>query len=123
MTDLHDKEKGKKIDEKEYIANLERALIFLCECYVSAKDMMASCRENDDGSGNNKYADLWFSFPLIQGSQNTFSIDKIAQLRTINHNREANTMTMEEIFQRMHKNRKTKRELSDEIRKVVEKNL
>lgn len=105
----------------KYIKELEKALIFMCESYVAAKDSLASCRENDDGQANNKYADLWFSFPVIQGSQNIWAIEKIASLRTERHNREANTISLEELFNEIHKGRFTKQELDKKLKKAINK--
>jgi len=112
-----------KINLDEYIKNLERALIFMCESYMASKDMIASCREDDNHEANEKYSDLWFNFPMIQGSQNLFAIQNIAELRTKLHNREANTMSFKQIFEQMHIGRKTKRELQDEMRETVSKSL
>ena len=109
---------SEKISDVDYIKELERALMFLCECYVKASDSVG-CRTDENGPSK-KYNDLWFNFPQIQGNAR-FAVDKIAELRTPLGNREENKMTMSDIFERMHNGRKTEREISDEIRKSVEK--
>jgi len=107
------------MEDKEYIRNLEIALIFMCECYSKAKEAVG-CREGKNNSASNKYSDLWFNFPMIQGSSNIFTIDKIGSLRTLLGNREENTISFDDIFNRIKIGRKTERELSDEVRKSVE---
>lgn len=96
--------KPQKIERgKKYTEELEKALIFLCECYVSARDSIA-CRELN-GQTDEKYADLWMKFPMVQGSQNIFAIENISSLRTKLGNREANTMSLQQIFEKMHEGR------------------
>ena len=58
---------------------------------------------------------------MVQGSHNIFAVDKIASLRTPLGNREANTISFDSLFMIMHEGRKTKRELSDRIIKLVNK--
>lgn len=106
--------------DTEYIKELERALIFLCESYQAAKEAV-QCRETTDGGASDKYTDLWFHFPIIQGNAG-MAVGWIATLRTQLGNREENKMSLAEIFERMHKTRKTLREIDNDIRRVVEKN-
>ena len=110
-----------KISQEEYIRNLEIALIFLCECYTKAEEAVG-CRETGNKSVSNKYSKLWFNFPMIQGSFNKFAISDIGSLRTILGNREENTMSFRDIFDKMHNGRITEREFSDRFRNHVNKN-
>ncbi len=109
----------KKITNKQYIRELELSLIFLCEAYQAAKEAV-QCRETEEGSASGKYTDLWFHFPIIQGSAG-IGVEKIGSLRTRNGNREENKMTLLEIYERIHQGRMTQREFQEGIRKVVEK--
>lgn len=104
----------------EYIKNLEIALIFMCECYSKAEEAVG-CREDKDGMASKKYIDLWFNFPMIQGSSNKFSIKKIGSLRTKLGNREENTISFNDIFLRLKVGRKTEKEIDEEVKKSVEK--
>ena len=108
------------MSDKEYIFELEKALMFLCECYENANDAV-SCRE-EDGKTSEKYIDLWFHFPIIQGGAN-IAVKQIAELRTRLGNREANKISMFDIYERIKSNPKfmSKRDIQRSIEKAVEK--
>jgi hypothetical protein len=63
---------------------------------------------------------MWFQFPLIQGLTNITAVEKIADLRTLNGNREANTYSLTKIFEIMHEGRKTNKELQQEMHDHVQ---
>lgn len=109
-----------EIDKDKYIKELELALIFMCDVYNTAKDSIASCREGET-SMSDKYMDLWFNFPMVQGTMNNIAINKIGNLRTKLGNRESNSMSLTEILEMMKKNRMTEDEIAEKIRKNISK--
>ncbi len=114
------KDKKEEMSDKEYIFELEKALMFLCECYENASDAVG-CRE-EDGKTSEKYIDLWFHFPIIQGSAN-IAVRQIADLRTRLGNREANKISMFDIYERIKSNPKfmSQRDIQRSIQKAVDK--
>ena len=108
-----------ELTQEEYIKELELALLFVSDCYLQAKNSVCSCREGE-GKADEKYADLWFHFPIIQGTGG-WAVEKIASLRTNLGNRESNKISLTELFERLRKGRKTERELQDEVRDIVKK--
>lgn len=105
-----------EITIEQYTHELEKALIFMCECYKDARDMVAGCRETDDKQTDDRYFGLYMHFPQIQGIGNLFAMEKIADLRTRLGNREGNLMSMEDIYQRMKQNRTTMEEIGQRAR-------
>jgi hypothetical protein len=109
-----------KLTDKQYIRELELSLIFMCDVYNSAKESLTTCRETIEKQNSDKY-DMWLHFPMIQGTQNGFAIQKIGDLRTNLGNKEENLMSFNDIFERIHIGRKTNREINDEVKKLCNK--
>jgi len=109
------------MNREKYIRELEKMLIFMCEVYISAKDMLATCRTNEDGKTNEEYCNLWFSFPMIQGTMNNIAIQKIAKLRTEIGNREANEVSLQEILGEMRNHFTDDEEINKKIRDAIKK--
>lgn len=77
-----------EITIEQYAHELEKALIFMCECYKDARDMVAGCRQTDDKQTDDRYFGLYMAFPQIQGIDNLFAMEKIADLRSTLGNRD-----------------------------------
>ena len=110
-----------RITNKQYIKELEKALIFMCECYVEAKEAV-TCHETEDGRTSDKYFELYLHFPMVQGEA-SFIVPKIAELRTPRGNKEDNLFSMTEIFERMLKGRKTQSQIRNEIHEIVKNRI
>jgi len=113
--------KKTKLSDKEYIQELEKVLIFMCDCYVQAKESV-SCHETEDGRVDEKYMDLYMHFPMVQGEA-SFAVSKIAELRTPRGNKESYKMSMTEIFERMSEGRKTQSQIRQEVSEIVRKSI
>lgn len=105
-----------EITIEQYAHELEKALIFMCECYKDARDMVAGCRQTDDKQTDDRYFGLYMAFPQIQGIDNLFAVEKIADLRSTLGNREGNLMSFDDIYQRMKQNRTTMEEIGQRAR-------
>lgn len=90
----------KELNTEDYIRELEVALIFMCGCYVSAKNAV-SVREDSNGEVDDRYVDIMLAFPMIQGIQNLIAVTNIANLRTLRSNYEANSISLTEIYEIM----------------------
>lgn len=88
------------MSDKEYINELEKIVIFLCDVYVSGQDSLA-VQEDSEGGVSDKWFGIFMHFPTIQGGMNRIFVRKISELRTIRGNREAIKMTFEELYERL----------------------
>lgn len=88
------------MNDKEYIAELEKIVIFLCDVYTKGADSLA-CQTNDKGQVDDKWADIFMSFPTIQGTGNRIYVKKIGKLRTRLRNREAVKLSFKDLFERL----------------------
>lgn len=89
-----------ELTDKEYIAELEKIVIFLCDVYSKGADSLA-CQVNSDGQANDKWAEIYMSFPTIQGTGNRMAINRIAKLRNHMLNREAPRISFQELYERL----------------------
>jgi hypothetical protein len=93
------------VNDKEYIAELEKIVIFLCDVYTKGADSLA-CQTNDKGETDDKWLNVFMSFPTIQGTGNRIYVDKIGKLRTRLSNREAVKMSFQDLYNRLKVGRK-----------------
>lgn len=93
--------------DKEYTAELEKIIIFLCDVYTKGQDSMA-CQTDESGKVNDKWADIYMSFPTIQGSSNRIAVSKIGSLRNNLLNREAPKISLPDLYDRLEKGRRSK---------------
>lgn len=88
------------MNKLDYIAELEKALIFMCDVYTKGADSLA-CQTNDKGEVDDKWWGIFVAFPTIQGTQNRIFVERIGALRTRLGNREAPSMSFEELYEKM----------------------
>lgn len=103
MTNDHNTDKP---NDKEYIAELEKALIFMCDVYSKGADSIAVQEGEGHGGVSDKWFGIFMSFPTIQGTGNRIYVERIGKLRTNLSNREATKMSFQELFERMKIGRK-----------------
>lgn len=93
------------MNDDEYIAELERLVIFLAGAYTAGAKSVA-VREKPGGGVDERYMDILMSYPTIQGTGNRIFVERIGNLRNVRLNQEAPKHTWEEIFKRISKGRK-----------------
>lgn len=97
--------KLEEISDKEYIAELEKIVIFLCDVYTKGARSL-SCQTEEDGQVSDKWMGIFMSFPTIQGTNNRFAVERIGNLRTQLLNREAPKISFQELYERLKATRK-----------------
>lgn len=93
------------MSDKEYIAELEKVVIFLCDVYSKGADSLA-VQVDKNGETDDKWMNVYMSFPTIQGSLNRIYVDKIGRLRERRGNREAVNLTFQQLYERIKTGRK-----------------
>ena len=93
------------MNDKEYIDELEKTLIFMCDVYTKTQDSLAVTEGEGIGGVDDRWFKMFISVPTIQGTQNRHAVDKIGKLRTIRHNREAPKMSFDELYERIKQGR------------------
>ena len=93
------------MSDKEYIAELERVVIFLSDAYSKGADSLA-CQVDDNGEVDEKWVGIYMSFPTIQGTGNRIAIDRIGKLRDKRGNREAPKISLQQLYERIKTGRK-----------------
>lgn len=93
------------MSDKEYIAELEKIVIFLCDVYSKGADSLA-VQVDKNGEANDKWMSVYMSFPTIQGSANRIYVDKIGKLRERRGNREAVNLSFQQLYERLRVGRK-----------------
>lgn len=88
------------MSDKEYIAELERIVIFLCDVYSKGADSLA-VQVNKNGETDDKWMGIYMSFPTIQGTSNRIYVDKIGGLREKRLNREAPQLSFQQLYERI----------------------
>jgi hypothetical protein len=88
------------MNDKEYIAELEKVVIFLCDVYSKGAESL-SCQTSSNGQVDEKWLNIFMSFPTIQGGINRIFVERIGKLRTNLHNREAIKMSFEDLYNRI----------------------
>lgn len=91
--------------DKEYIAELEKIVIFLCDVYSKGADSL-SVQTDNSGEVDAKWMNVFMSFPTIQGSINRIYVSEIGRLRTKTLNREAPKLSFQQLFERLKVGRK-----------------
>lgn len=86
--------------DEEYTRELEKIIIFLCDVYAKGQDSL-TCQTTDGGTVDGKWADIYMSFPTIQGTANRIYVGKIGNLRTWRLNREAPKISFQELYERL----------------------
>jgi hypothetical protein len=94
-----------KLTKDQYIEELEKALIFMCDVYSKGADSLG-CQTDNDGQANEKWLGIYMSFPTIQGTTNRFAVKRIGNLRTHHLNREAPRISFDELHSLLSFNRK-----------------
>ena len=89
------------MNDKEYIDELEKLVIFLCDVYTSTQDSLSVQEGEGTGGVDDKWFGMFCAVPTIQGTFNRINVRKIGKLRTVRHNREAPKMNMEEFYERI----------------------
>lgn len=97
--------KPEKMTDKEYIEELEKVVIFLCDVYTKGQDSLI-CQTNNKGEADEEWVKIFMHFPTIQGSMNRIGVRKIGNLRTKHSNREAVGMSFQELYERIKVGRK-----------------
>lgn len=88
------------MNDAEYIAELEKLVIWLAGAYTAGYESV-SCREDGKGGVDDRYMDIFMTYPTIQGTQNRIFVRRLGNLRTKRHNHEAPNATWEQIFERI----------------------
>lgn len=88
------------MSDKEYTAELEKVVIFLCDVYTRGAESL-SCQTDVNGQADDKWLGVYMSFPTIQGTSNRFAVERIGNLRTQHLNREAPKISLQELFERI----------------------
>ena len=95
------------MSDKEYIEELEKIVIFLCDVYSKGADSLA-VQVDKNGNTDDKWMNVFMSFPTIQGTMNRIYVERIGNLRERRGNREAVGLTFQELYQRIKTGRKEK---------------
>lgn len=93
------------MSDKEYIQELEKVVIFLCDVYSKGADSLA-VQTDKNGEVDDKWMGIFMSFPTIQGSGNRIAVDKIGALRNRLLNREAPKLSFQQLYERLKVGRK-----------------
>lgn len=88
------------MNDKEYIAELEKVIIFLCDVYTKGQDSLG-VQENGTNTPDDKWLNIFMSFPTIQGTANRIYVSKIGNLRTRLKNREAVKLSFQELYEKI----------------------
>lgn len=104
MTDTHNVPEGAELTDKEYVAELEKIVIFLCDVYSKGYDSVSV--QEKDGEPDKKWLGIYMSFPTIQGFSNRMAVDKIGKLGNHRLNREAPKLSLQQLYERLKVNRK-----------------
>jgi len=107
--------------DTKYIKELEKALSFMCEMYLICKDSFGSYKDDGSDPRENKYGDLWFHFPMIQGTGNQIAVKKISEILDAHGNRLRPSISLREMSEIIQNKYNTKDKFNAEIKKVVEK--
>lgn len=86
------------LSDQEYISELEKTVIFLCDVYAKGKDSL-TCQTTDKGEVDDKWMNVFMSFPTIQGTSNRIYVERIGKLRTRLGNREAVKLSFQELYE------------------------
>jgi hypothetical protein len=90
--------------DREYIVELEKTVILLCDVYSKGQDSLV-CQENN-GEVDEKWVNIMMSFPTIKGTMNRIYVGKIGSLRTQRSNREAVKLGFQELYEKIKAGRK-----------------
>ena len=93
------------MSDKEYIAELEEIVIFLCDVYSKGANSLSV--QESDNTTDDKWWGVYMSFPTIQGSMNRISVDRIGALRNSRGNRIAPKISFQELYERLKVGRKS----------------
>ncbi len=93
------------MSDKQYIDELEKVIIFLCDVYSKAADSLA-VQTDKNGEVDDKWLGVYMSFPTIQGTANRIAVDKIGALRDRRLNREAPKLSLQQLYERLKSGRK-----------------
>ena len=88
------------MSDKEYIAELEKVIIFLCDVYTKGADSLAP-QTDATGEIDEKWLNVYMSFPTIQGTHNRHAVRNIGNLRTSLLNREAVKLSFDDLYERI----------------------
>lgn len=88
------------MSNEEYIIELEKTVIFLCDVYTKGADSLV-CQTNDANEVDDEWFKVMMSFPTIQGSLNRIYVERIGKLRTIHHNREAVKLSFKDLYEKI----------------------
>jgi hypothetical protein len=95
------------MSDKDYIEELEKIVIFLCDVYTKGADSLA-VQVDRNGETDDKWVGIYMSFPTIQGSDNRFAVRDIGNLREKRGNREAPTLSLRQLYERLKVGREAK---------------
>ncbi len=93
------------MSNEEYTRELEKIVIFLCDVYTKGADSLA-VQTDKNGEVDEKWMNVYMSFPTIQGTGNRIYVDKIGRLRDRRLNREAPSLSFQELYERLKVGRK-----------------
>ena len=96
------------MSDAEYTKELEKIVIFLCDVYSQGADSL-SCQTNERGEVDDKWLNVYMSFPTIQGTGNRIAVRNIGNLRTTALNREAPQLSFQELYERLKTGRSEKK--------------
>lgn len=88
------------LTDKEYTEELEKIIIFLCDVYTKGADSL-NCQTDSKGEVDDKWMNVYMSFPTIQGTGNRIAVRNIGNLRTRLLNREAPKISFQDLFERL----------------------
>lgn len=97
------------MSDKEYIRELEKIVIFLCDVYAKGADSL-SVQTDTNGDVDKKWMNIYMSFPTIQGTANRIFVSKIGRLRDRRLNREAPTLSFQQLYQRLEAGRRVEKQ-------------
>jgi hypothetical protein len=96
------------LTDKEYVEELEKIVIFLCDVYSKGQDSL-TCQTDEHGNVDDKWLGVYMSFPTIQGWSNRNAVENIGKLRTKLGNREAVKLSFADLYERLKVGRKADR--------------
>lgn len=97
---------SEELTKDQYIFELEKALIFMCDIYNQAYNSLARYKETESDEMNDKYIDLWLTFPMIQGTTAQCAVSRISELRDVRSNYVRPSISLETLYEHIKANPK-----------------
>lgn len=92
--------------DKEYIAELEKVVIFMCDVYTKGADSLSV--QEKDNEVDEKWWGVFMTFPTIQGTMNRIAVKDIGNLRNQRLNFETPNISFSELLEHLKVGRRSK---------------